>query len=155
MVFRNLAKYQYWANHRIRDVILDMKLNDFQKEVAGRSIQGISSHIVAALATCFLVLDKSSDTSVYEWIQNAERAELLLRWKDLDEQLSRMLQEIPQGKIIVSHVSEEPFSMNLMDFVLQYVLHTNHHRGQLGLLLRELGYDVPGTDYLHYFAAQN
>ena len=132
-----------------------MKLNDFQKEVAGRSIQGISSHIVAALATCFLVLDKSSDTSVYEWIQNAERAELLLRWKELDEQLSRMLQEIPQGQITVSHVSEEPFSMNLMDFVLQYVLHTNHHRGQLGLLLRELGYDLPGTDYLHYFAALN
>jgi uncharacterized damage-inducible protein DinB len=129
-----------------------MKLNDYKKEIAGRSISGISAHIVAALATCFLILDKSSDTSVYDWIFSAERAELLLRWKELDEKLSRILQEIPQGQITVSHVSDEPICMEMMDFILQYVLHTNHHRGQLGLLLRELGYDVPGTDYLHYFA---
>jgi uncharacterized damage-inducible protein DinB len=132
-----------------------MKTNDYEKEVAGRSIRGISSHIVAALATCFLVLDRSSDTSVYEWIQNAERAELLLRWKELDEKLSRFIQEIPQGQITVSHVSEKPITMDMMDFALQYVLHTNHHRGQLGLILRDLGYDVPGTDYLHFFAAQS
>lgn len=152
MVFKNLAEYQYWANQRYRDVILDIKKKDYEELVAGRSIKGISSHIVAALSTCFLVLDQSSDKSVYDWIENADRAELLLRWKELDEKLSRMIQQIPQGQITVSHVSKEPICMDIMDFLLQYVLHTNHHRGQVGLILRELGYDVPGTDYLHFFA---
>ncbi|MFW9848399.1 MAG: DinB family protein [Candidatus Thorarchaeota archaeon] len=155
MVFKSLAEYQYWANHRIRDLILDMKKDEYEQEVAGRSIKGISSHIVGALATCFLILEKSSDRSIYDWIQTADRAELLLRWKELDDKLSRTIQQIPQGQITVSHVSEVPICIDIMDFLLQYVLHTNHHRGQLGLIIRELGYDVPGTDYLHYFAAQH
>ncbi len=151
MVFKNLSEYQYWANQRYRDIILDIKIKDYERLIAGRSIKGISTHIVAALETCFLVLDKSSDQSVYEWIQNADRVELFMRWKELDENLARTLQQIPQGQITISHVSEEPFCMDMMDFLLQYVLHANHHRGQVGLILRELGYDVPGTDYLHFF----
>jgi uncharacterized damage-inducible protein DinB len=152
MVFKHLAEYQYWANHRIRDVILSMSMTDYEKEVAGRKISGISAHIVAALATCFKVLEKSSDDSIYEKIFSSERVELLFKWRELDEKLGRMLQQIPQGQITVSHVSDTPICMDIMDFLLQYVLHTNHHRGQLGLILRELGYDVPGTDYLHFFA---
>lgn len=154
MVFKDLAEYQIWSNHQIRNVILSMNINDYHQEIAGRSIKEISSHIVGALATCFLVLEKSNDTSVYEWIQKADRTELLSRWKELDERLSILIREIPQGEITVSHVSDEPICLDIMDFALQYVLHTNHHRGQLSLILRELGYDVPGTDYLHYFAAQ-
>ena len=155
MVFKNLAEYQFWANQRIRNVILSMKLTDYERDVAGRAISGISAHIVAALATCFKVLEKSSDDSIYDQIFSADRTELLLKWRDLDEKLSRILQQIPQGKISVSHVSDEPVSMDIMDFLLQYVLHTNHHRGQLGIILRELGYDVPGTDYLHFFAEKS
>jgi len=155
LVFKSLAEYQYWANHRIRDVILDLKKDEYDQEVAGRSIKGISSHIVAALATCFLILEKSSDRSIYDWIQTADMTELLLRWKELDDKLSRTIQQIPQGQITVSHVSENPICIDIMDFLLQYVLHTNHHRGQLALILRDLGYDVPGTDYLHFFAFQN
>ncbi|MDF1540792.1 MAG: hypothetical protein P1Q69_17985, partial [Candidatus Thorarchaeota archaeon] len=117
MVFKSLAEYQYWANQRYRDVILDITNKDYEKLVAGRSIQGVSSHVVSALATCFIVLDQSSDKSVYEWIEKADRAELLMRWKELDEELSRMLQQIPQGQITVSHVSKEPICMAIMDFL--------------------------------------
>lgn len=152
MVFKNLAEYQYWANQRYRDLILDMKQHDYRELVAGRSIEGITTHITAALATCFIVIEQSSDTAIYEWLEKSDRINLLLKWKELDEKLSRLLQQIPQGQITVSHVSENPISIDIMDFVLQYVLHTNHHRGQIALLLRDLGYDVPGTDYLHFFA---
>ncbi|MFW9907660.1 MAG: DinB family protein [Candidatus Thorarchaeota archaeon] len=154
MVFKNLAMYHYWANQRIRSIVLEMRMPDYETNIAGRNVREISTHITAALATCFRILDESSDEGIYESILNSERVELLSMWNDYDERLSRVLQHIPQGKVLVRHISENPIELDIMDFILQYVLHANHHRGQLALLLRELGYDVPGTDYLHYFASR-
>ena len=152
MVFENIAEYQIWANQRYRDLIASIAEDDYEKDVIGRNIRGISSHIVAALTTCFFVFEESFDNSVYEKLFEENRAELMLRWKELDERLRKMIQDEPKGFVKVSHVSENPIGLDSMDFLLQYVLHTNHHRGQLGLILRNLGYDVPPTDYLHFFA---
>ena len=74
------------------------------------------------------------------------------RWQQLDVRLGRIIEEIPQGKITVTHISEEPFDVDSLDFYLQYLLHTTHHRGQLAATLRALGVEVLGTDYLLFLS---
>jgi uncharacterized damage-inducible protein DinB len=95
--------------------------------------------------------DESEDQSVYDWIRTASKLELLEEWNRLDQRLSSIIREIPQGTIEIPHISEKPFEVELMDFYLQYLLHTTHHRGQLAMALRILKKDVHGTDYLMYF----
>ena len=57
--------------------------------------------------------------------------ELLSRWARLDTRLSKTIAEMPQGKIMVPHLTGNPFEMDVLDFYLQYLFHTIRHRSQL------------------------
>jgi len=136
----------------MRQIVEELREKEYTMKVMGKnSVKSICTHIVLALATCFLLADESEDQSVYDWIRAASKLELLDKWNQLDERLSSIIREIPQGTIEVPHISEGPFEIELMDFYLQYLLHTTHHRGQLAVALRILKKNVPGTDYLMYF----
>ncbi len=152
MVFKNLADYHLWAGWKMRSLLQTLDAETFDKEVGGKTVKGLVQHIVLALETCFFVVEDATDMSVFERVKRLPRQELLRRWEALDTRLSNVIDEIPQGKIPVTHISEEPFEIDVLDFFMQYVFHTTHHRGQLAMVLRELGYEPPGTDYLMFFA---
>jgi uncharacterized damage-inducible protein DinB len=152
MVFKNLADYHLWAGYKMRKALRRLDAENFSKEIAGKSAKSLVQHIVLALETCFFVMEDATDQSVFDKVKRLPRQELLKRWEILDTRLSNVIEEIPQGKISVTHITEEPFEIDELDFFMQYVFHTTHHRGQLAVVLRNLGYDVPGTDYLFFFA---
>ncbi len=135
----------------MRELLSDLDSDTFIKTVAGISPKDIVQHIVLALETCFYYIDEQRDESVFDRVKRLPRQELLARWEILDTRLSHAIEEIPQGKIAVTHIREEPFEIDVFDFFLQYLLHTTHHRGQLAVVLSNLGYNVPGTDYLMFF----
>jgi len=135
----------------MRELLGDLDSDTFIKTIAGKSPKDIVQHIVLALETCFYFIDEQKDESVFDRAKRLPRQELLARWEILDTRLSHAIEEIPQGKIIVTHIREEPFEIDVFDFFLQYLLHTTHHRGQLAVVLSNLGYNVPGTDYLMFF----
>ncbi|TFG26947.1 hypothetical protein EU527_19130 [Candidatus Thorarchaeota archaeon] len=151
MVFKYLSDYHLWAGWKMREVLRELDTDNFTKEIAGKSAKGIVQHMVLALETCFFYIDDEKDDSVFERVSRLPRQELLRRWEILDTRLSQAIGEIPQGKISVTHIRDEPFEIDVFDFFLQYLIHTTHHRGQLAMVLSELGYDVPGTDYLMFF----
>lgn len=152
MDIANLPDYHVWAGTRIREPVSGLSEDEFVKGQGGRSVRSICVHILAALETCFYLATKSKDTSVFERIEEGTRDELLQRWSELDQKLAETIKESPKGKITVPHLAEKPFDLNALDFYLQYIFHTIHHRGQLAVALRSLGKDVPGTDYLMFFA---
>ena len=151
MVFKNLADYHLWAGWKMREVLSDFDSEMFVKEVNGRSPRALVQHIVLALETCFYFIEDEKDKSVFERVKRLPRQELLKRWEVLDTRLSSAIEEIPQDTIAVKHIKEEPFEIDVVDFFLQYLIHTAHHRGQLATVLSDLGIDVPGTDYLMFF----
>ena len=150
MVFKNLADYHLWAGWKMRELLQNVDPDTFVKPIAGRSPKELVQHIVLALETCFFFAEESKDESVFDRVKRLPKQELLKRWEILDTRLSTTIEEIPQGKISVVHIKEEPFDVDVMDFFLQYLLHTTHHRGQLARVLSELGFDVPGTDYIMF-----
>ena len=135
----------------MRELLQDIDADTFVKPIAGRSPKDLVQHIVLALETCFFFAEQSKDESVFDRVKRLPKQELLKRWEVLDTQLSTTIEEIPQGKMPVTHIKEDPFEIDVFDFFLQYLLHTTHHRGQLALVLSNLGYDIPGTDYLMFF----
>ncbi len=135
----------------MRELLQGLDADTFVKQVGGRSPKDLVQHIVLALETCFFFADKTNDESVFDRVKRLPKQELLKRWEILDTRLSTTIEEIPQGKIPVVHIKEEPFEIDVIDFFLQYLIHTTHHRGQLAMVVSKLGYDVPGTDYLMFF----
>lgn len=151
MVFKNLADYHLWAGWKIREILNDFDSDLFTQDVNGRSVRSIVQHIVLSLETCFYFLEDEKDKSVFERAKRLPRQELLKRWEVLDTRLSSAIEEIPQDRFTVTHIQDESFEVDVVDFFLQYLLHTAHHRGQLAAVLSDLGIDVPGTDYLMFF----
>jgi uncharacterized damage-inducible protein DinB len=151
MVFKNLADYHLWAGWKMREVLSGFDSEMFAEEVNGRSPRNLVQHIVLALETCFYFIEDERDKSVLDRVKRLPRQELLKRWEVLDTRLSSAIEEIPQDKIAVKHIKDETFEIDVVDFFLQYLIHTAHHRGQLATVLSDLGIDVPGTDYLMFF----
>ena len=154
MVFKNLADYHLWAGWKMRELLSTLDSDDFSEEVCGTSPRELVQHIVLALETCFYFIDGEKDQSVFDRTKRFPRQELLKRWEVLDTRLSQVIEEIPQDKITVKHIKEEPFQIDVMDFFMQYLIHTTHHRGQLAKLLSEMDLEVPGTDYLMFLGEQ-
>jgi uncharacterized damage-inducible protein DinB len=152
MVFKNLADYHLWAGRRIRSMMDKISDEQFIQDFNGKSARDLCEHIVAALETCFYLAGKDKDNSVFDRIETYSKEQLMDRWSQLDSRLSNDLRSIPQDRIKVPHITDEPFEMDVMDFYLQYLLHTTHHRGHLAAILGKLGLEVLGTDYLMFFA---
>ena len=150
MVFKNLADYHLWAGWKMRELLSTLDSDDFSEETCGTSPRELVQHIVLALETCFYYIEGEKDQSVFDRAKRFPRQELLKRWEVLDTRLSQAIEEIPQDKITVKHIKEEPFQIDVMDFFLQYLIHTTHHRGQLAKVLSGMGLEVPGTDYLMF-----
>jgi len=151
LVFKQLADYHLWAGWKMRELLSGLDAEDFSEEVLGTSPRALVQHIVLALETCFFFIEDEKDKSVFDKVKLLPRQELLKRWEILDTRLSHAIEEIPQDKIAVTHIKEEPFEIDVFDFFLQYLLHTTHHRGQLAMVLSHMGHEVPGTDYLMFF----
>ena len=151
LVFKNLADYHIWAGWKMRELLSGLDSEEFSEEVMGKSPRELVQHIVLALETCFFFVEGEKDSSVFDRARRLPRQELLKRWEILDTRLSHAIEEIPQDRIMVKHINEEPFEIDVFDFFFQYLLHTTHHRGQLAMILSRMGLEVPGTDYLMFF----
>jgi len=151
VVFKHLADYHLWAGWKMRELLSGLDADEFSQEVFGTSPRELVQHIVLALETCFYFIEDEKDKSVFDRVKLLPRQELLKRWEVLDTRLSHAIEEIPQDRIMVKHIKEEPFEIDVIDFFIQYLLHTTHHRGQLAKVLSHMGFEVPGTDYLMFF----
>ncbi|MFX1579801.1 MAG: DinB family protein [Promethearchaeota archaeon] len=151
MVFKHLADYHLWAGWKMRELLSTLEAEEFSEEVMGKSPRELVQHIVLALETCFFFIEGEKDESVFDRVRRFPRQELLKRWEVLDTRLSHAIEEIPQDKMMVKHINEEPFEIDVIDFFLQYLIHTTHHRGQLVMILSRKGLEIPGTDYLMFF----
>lgn len=135
----------------MRELLSTLEAEEFSEDVMGKSPRELVQHIVLALETCFFFIEGEKDESVFDRVKRFPRQELLKRWEVLDTRLSQAIEEIPQDKIMVKHIKEEPFEIDVIDFFLQYLIHTTHHRGQLAMILSRKGLEIPGTDYLMFF----
>jgi uncharacterized damage-inducible protein DinB len=64
-----------------------------------------------------------------------------------DEQASRPL-PVPWSSLVEARLGRPPAVTSLGETVLQVVLHSQHHRGQVNARLREVGGDPPLVDYI-------
>ncbi|MFX0085825.1 MAG: DinB family protein [Candidatus Hodarchaeota archaeon] len=160
MIFSNLVKYHLWANNLAREIINKLTEEEFSKDfgkIIG-SVRDKVEHIVLALETCFAFL--KNDWIDYEKtvgkIKTFSMNELIEYWVEKDKELSRKLNKIDFKPVIIQRKGENDyFKMNGDDFILQYILHTVYHRGQLNYCLRALNKERIEADYIYYFDELN
>ena len=153
-----LYEYGYWANKKLFDVIWPLTLEQFTQPVAG-SYGSIRNTLVHAMSAEWGWLDrcggevrgpalKPDDYPTAESLIEAwNRVEAYVR-----EFLSKLKDEDLARDVEFTIPDLEKQSKCLGDLMQHAAVHGIHHRGQVALLLRMLGYAPGNFDILFYYA---
>jgi uncharacterized damage-inducible protein DinB len=158
---QELYDYSYWANKRLFEVISQLTTEEFTRQVEGSSssIRNLLVHSMSAewgwLSRCggpergarlepndFQTLQSVTDT----WTKVEAMVRVFLS-KLRNEELDRMI-DFPSER-------GESRSLPLGSIMRHAANHSVHHRGQVSLLLRMLGYAPGNIDVLIYYALKS
>jgi uncharacterized damage-inducible protein DinB len=84
---------------------------------------------------------------------------LRTRWKTVDQDRERFIRDLTAEDLHRSATylnrAGEQFAYPLWQQMLHVVNHASYHRGQIVTMLRQLGAEVVGTDFLSYYDEKN
>jgi uncharacterized damage-inducible protein DinB len=157
----NMFDYGYWANRKLFETMSHLSPEQFTQTVDGShgSIRNTMVHVLSAewgwLGRCGgpergAPLN-SADYPTVESLVNA--------WNKVEMELRKFLSTLRNEDLarIVEFVigGAEKRSMPVGVLLQHAANHSVHHRGQLSLLLRMLGYNPDNFDILLYFAEKH
>ena len=153
-----LYDYHYWANRQLVSVVARLTRGEFTDSVAG-SYGSIRNTLVHVLSAEWGWLERCGGAKRGERLRSNdyEAVESVVQtWSQVEEHVRRFLSGLEDDDLareIAFTIGDGPQqSMLLGDLMHHAAVHAVHHRGQVALLLRTLGY-VPGNfDFLLYLA---
>ena len=155
---RELFEYAHWANTKLFDVLFLLTPEEFTQTVGGSygSIRNTLVHIVSAEAGW---LERCGGPKRGQRLHPADFPTLnsVTRiWNKVEVNMTRLLLDLSEEdlrrKVEFSFEPSRQYSMAIGEMLHHAALHGIHHRGQVALLLRVLGY-VPGNlDIFNFYA---
>jgi len=153
---QRLYDYSYWANRKLFGVLAQLTPEQFTRPVAG-SYESVRSTLVHVLSAEWGWLDRCGGPPRGERLKAADfptLESLLEVWDRVERQmrafLSALTDEDLARTIEFALGDGTKHSVPLGDLMHHAAIHAAHHRGQVALLLRMLGF-VPGNfDLLLY-----
>ena len=153
-----LYDYGRWANKKLFHVISQLAPEQFTRDVAG-SYGSIRNTMVHILSAEWGWLDRCGGHQRGPRLNPADyptAKSLLETWNKVEayqrEFFSKLKDDDLAGDIEYTIVPPEKRSMPLGELMHHAVTHGVHHRGQVALLLRLLGYAPGNFDILLYYA---
>jgi uncharacterized damage-inducible protein DinB len=153
-----LYDYGYWADRRLLHAISQLTPEEFTRAVAG-SYESVRNTLVHALSAEWGWLDRCGgrergprlNPDDYPTMESVVAA-----WNKVEgyvrEFLSTLKDEDLARNIVYTIGRSEERSMPLGDLMHHAAIHGVHHRGQVALLVRMLGYTPGNFDILFYYA---
>lgn len=153
-----LYDYHYWANDRLFQVISELTPEEFTQPVAGRqkSIRNTMVHVLSAewgwLSRCGgRKREAKLDPADYPTAES-----IVGEWENVEGYVRAFLTDLEDEdvarRVDYTGGAGKPCSMPLGELMQHSIIHAAHHRGQVALMLRELGYAPGHFDLLFYFA---
>ena len=161
MTVRNLEElfdYSYWANEKLFEVVAQLTPEEFTKPVAGSygSVRNTWVHILSAE---WGWLDRCGGARRGNALIPTDYptfASLLHQWHLIEGHIREFLRTLKDAdliRVVEFTLRDGPsLAMPLGQLLHHTVLHGVHHRGQIALLLRSLGYAPGNFDMLIYYS---
>ena len=152
-----LFDYSYWANKKLFEVVAKLTPEQFTQQVTG-SYGSVRNTLVHIMSTEWGWLDRCGGTprgprlSAANFPTFTSVAEQWTRVEAYLREFLAALRDEDLEKTVEFAIGDGPlYSMKLGQMLHHAAVHGVHHRGQVALLLRSLGY-VPGDfDILFYY----
>lgn len=152
-----LYDYNYWANKKLFSVITRLTPEEFTRTVAG-GYGSIRNTMVHLLSTEWGWLSRCGghERGARLKADKYPTAESLIKdWENIEHYMRNFLSKLDDDDLnqYVGYTGNEDKrrSMPLGELLHHSIIHGAHHRGQVAVLLRELGYDPGSFDILFYY----
>ena len=156
---QTMFDYSYWANRKLFEVISQLTTEQFTQTVAG-SYGSIRNTMVHALSAEWGWIDRCGGPQRGPALNAAD-------YPTVDSLMQRSRQVEGYGREFLSTLRDEDLNrvvefalgggpkqaMRLGELMHHAAIHGVHHRGQVALLLRSLGYTPGNFDMLIYYGS--
>ena len=160
MIIMNLdhfSSYHVWAGDKIRDLLKNLTDEEFTQELGSEfsfnTIRKLVFHSLDAVSFCLALVNEIDPDVFTEEIDETRKLSnqvLLQKWQETDKEYAKKLKTDREGTVTIPPFLGQEFTVDKLDFLLQYITHSIYHRGQIIIALKKLGKEVVGTDYLFY-----
>jgi len=153
-----LALYTYnaYANHLVLDGLGQLSEDEFTRESGPShgSIRGLLLHVLECEAW-FLALCQERQAQVPD---PRTLADIRLYWGNLmreQQDFVASLTESDRARDFSIELRDRPFHFPVWQLLMQAFVHSTHHRGELAILLGQMGHPLPTLDIIIHFAKES
>ena len=154
----NLYEYNYWANHRLLDIVETLSPEQFTKDLTSShgGVQGTLVHAMGAEEIWLRRWKGESPSTFYATKDFPTQESLINNWEKVEMEMMgfcHMLKTDEDLKQIVAYknLKGDAFSQPLWQLMQHLVNHSSYHRGQLVTMLRQLGVQPVSTDMVAFY----
>ena len=151
-----LYEYNQYANRVVLETAGKLRLTDLYRESSPShgSVFGLLAHMLAVetgyLANCRGELFKFERPTTLE--------DLAQRWETLAEGQLAYLAELKESQlveVVPARIGSQDFQFPRWQLMAQALIHSTHHRGELSIILTEIGQPLPVLDIIIPFAEES
>jgi uncharacterized damage-inducible protein DinB len=149
--------YGYWANRKVFDVVSQLTPEQFTESVAG-SYGSVRNTMVHVLSAEWGWLERCGGAHRGAALNGADYptlSSLLNRWQEVEAHLREFLGSLRDedlNRVVEFAIAGGPKqALPLGELMHHAAVHGVHHRGQVALLLRTLGYAPGNFDIVLYY----
>ena len=159
MDLTKLADYNLWANNLTREKLCTLTEEEFSRDVLPPygSIKNLVTHIVAAIEYNRINKvegGKIEGDDLHGFLMQMPLEQLLNHWREMDLWLKEFSSsQLNLKTVFPNFLGEGKICVDHDEYLLQYLIHTVHHRAQVMSALRLMGKEALGTDLLFYLSS--
>jgi uncharacterized damage-inducible protein DinB len=140
-------EYDFWANKRMHEALHQVKtVAEYPR------IKSLFAHILGAQKVWIArIQGEISSHKIWPDVRESQVEGLLI------ENHQKLVQLAPRASEIITYTNSKgtAFSNSVQDILTHLIIHGQHHRAQIALLIRQAGQTPPGTDYIFFLRSFN
>lgn len=151
---RSLAAYNRWANARLLQAAATLSVEERERDLRASfgSLQGTLVHILWGERGWLQFWQNGAFVPVPTSGEYPDFASLRSAWTRHDDAYAAYLNRLTQAELDAPRTLDAD-TYTLSELVQHAINHSTYHRGQVTLLIRQLGHVPASTDY-HDFLAE-
>lgn len=153
---RELYAYHRWANARMLDAVANLEREEFVQRVGGSfgSVQATLAHMLGADWVWLERWTGTSPTGFPDWDVSTFEA-LRTKWADVERAQASFVEGLEPDDlyrmVAYRNLAGTAADNELWQLLRHVVNHATYHRGQITVLLRDLGHGAPSTDLVLWY----